>query len=126
MEGSLWLELVRASLPEVPLDKGVAQANTGSLLLDSLPLLTMAPAAKASVGSSSRGSTPDARAAAAAALVPLQPLHLPAVAHRTHCLDHLRRLWDCTGGGDATWTFTCFSQASCLQSCTMCCTCTQR
>lgn len=52
MEGSLWLEVVRASLPEVPLDKGVAQANTGSLLLDSLPLLTMAPAAKASAAAS--------------------------------------------------------------------------
>lgn len=64
MEGSLWLELVRASLPEVPLDKGVAQANTGSLLLDSLPLLTMAPAAKASGLSAERAglpSTPDAR-----------------------------------------------------------------
>lgn len=42
------LELVRAGLPHIPLDKGVVQANTGSVLLDSLPLLTMAPMAKAS------------------------------------------------------------------------------
>lgn len=48
MSGSvaLLVEAARASLPEVPLDKGVVQANTGWFLLDSVPLLTMAPAAQ--------------------------------------------------------------------------------
>ncbi|PSC69896.1 serine threonine [Micractinium conductrix] len=39
----MFLELAHASLPTVPLDKGVVQANTGVLLMDSLPLLTMWP-----------------------------------------------------------------------------------
>ncbi|PRW44398.1 derlin-3 isoform X1 [Chlorella sorokiniana] len=40
--GSLLLDLVRQALPHVPLNKGVLQANTDSLL-DALPLITMAP-----------------------------------------------------------------------------------
>ena len=30
-------------MPHVPLDRGVASAYTGNLLLDTLPLLTMLP-----------------------------------------------------------------------------------
>lgn len=41
--GQLVGEVARAALPEVPLDKGVTKANTGVLLLDTLPLITMLP-----------------------------------------------------------------------------------
>lgn len=42
---ALLLELLHEALPEVPIDKGVAQANTGSFVCDVLPLLTMLPCA---------------------------------------------------------------------------------
>jgi hypothetical protein len=40
------LELLWRAMPHVPLDKGVTSANTGNVLLDTLPLLTMLPCAQ--------------------------------------------------------------------------------
>ena len=40
---SLLAQLAYALLPSVPLDTSVANANTGHLLLDALPLVTMLP-----------------------------------------------------------------------------------
>jgi hypothetical protein len=49
MSGSaLLLELLHEALPEVPIDRGVAQANTGNFFCDVLPLLTIAPMASVS------------------------------------------------------------------------------
>lgn len=55
------LELLRALMPHVPLDRGVASAYTGHALLDTLPLLTMLPCAQVRTA---RGGTEIVRLAA--------------------------------------------------------------
>lgn len=71
----MFLELAHASLPTVPLDKGVVQANTGVLLMDSLPLLTMWPMTRVRRLESAAGGPP-----AVAASAPTWPPVLPACA----------------------------------------------
>jgi hypothetical protein len=88
--GSLLLDLVRQALPHVPLNKGVLQANTDSLL-DALPLITMAPclavsaeaqgrtgAAQVLEGAVARVTRPRARLWAGAAARRKLPLPLTA------------------------------------------------